>query len=374
MWKRMIVMLILVTALVAALGVFKFKQIQAAMAEGAAYRPPPEAVTTVVAEEVSWDTSLAAIGTVRAVQGVMVSADLPGVVERIGFESGKQARKGQVLVVLDTRQERAQLAAVQAQLELARAQLERFRGLRAKGVVSQAELDAALAENDQATAGVGEIRAAIDRKTIRAPFSGLLGIRQVNLGQYLSPGDPVVQLQSLTPTYVDFAIPQQQVARLTPGTPVKAATADRQIVVEGEITALDSVIDPATRNVQVQATFANDAAALRPGMFVEVEVALPEETRLIALPASSIAFAPYGDSVFVVEQMEGPDGASYLGVRQQFVELGQARGDQVAVMSGLKPGDQVATSGVFKLRSGAEVLVNNEVRPGNDPAAAPENS
>lgn len=375
MAKRMIVMLAVMGAAIALLGTFKYQQIRTAMAAGASFQPPPEAVTTVVTEEASWDASLAAIGTVKAVQGVMVSADLPGIVERIGFESGKQVRQGDVLAVLDARQEHAQLAAAESQLALARLQLDRFRGLREKGVTSQAEYDAAVAEHAQAEARVGEIRATIDRKTIRAPFTGLLGIRQVNVGQYLSPGDPVVPLQSLDPTYVDFAVPQQQVRRLTSGTRVEATTqegGDAEAV--GTITAVDSVIDPATRNVQVQATFPNPQGSLRPGMFVEVRVALGEATSVIALPASSISYAPYGDSVFVVESIETEDGSSYQGVRQQFVQLGPSRGDQVAVLSGLEPGAEIVTSGVFKLRNGAAVLVNNDVQPGNDPNPTPENS
>ena len=375
MAKRMIVMLAVMGAAIALLGTFKYQQIRTAMAAGASFQPPPEAVTTVVTEEASWDAALAAIGTVKAVQGVMVSADLPAIVERIAFESGTQVRQGDVLAVLDARQEHAQLAAAESQLELARLQLDRFRGLREKGVTSQAEYDAAVAEHAQAEARVGEIRATIDRKTIRAPFTGLLGIRQVNVGQYLSPGDPVVPLQSLDPIYVDFAVPQQEVRRLAAGTRVEATTqegGDAEAV--GTITAVDSVIDPVTRNVQVQATFANAEGLLRPGMFVETRIALDEATSVIALPASSISYAPYGDSVFVVESIETEDGSSYQGVRQQFVQLGPSRGDQVAVLSGLDPGAEVVTSGVFRLRNGAAVLVNNDVQPGNDPNPTPENS
>lgn len=375
MAKRMIVMLAVMGAVIALLGTFKYHQIRAAIAAGAAYQPPPEAVTTVTAEEASWDATLAAIGTVKAVQGVMVAADLPGIVERIHFESGKRVQEGDVLVTLDTRQERAQLAAAESQLELARLQLERFRGLREKGVTSQAEYDAAVAEHAQAEARVGEIRATIDRKTIRAPFTGLLGIRQVNVGQYLSAGDPVVPLQSLDPIYVDFAVPQQQVRRLAAGTRVEATTQEGGAAeAVGAVTAVDSVIDPTTRNVQVQATFENPDGRLRPGMFVETRIALGESTAVIALPASAISYAPYGDSVYVVEPIETEDGSTYQGVRQRFVQLGPSRGDQVAVLSGLEPGVEVVTSGVFKLRNGAAVLVNNEIQPGNDPNPSPENS
>jgi len=374
MAKRMTVMLTVLGAVIAALGFFKYSQIQTAMA-GAGYQPPPVAVTTVVAEEVGWEASVSAIGTVRAVQGVTVSADLAGMVDRIAFESSERVREGKVLVVQDTRQEQAQLAAAESQLELARLQLDRFKGLRQKGVASQAEFDAAVAAHAQAEARVGEISATIDRKTMRAPFSGLLGIRQVNLGQYLSPGDGVVSLQSLDPIYVDFSVPQQQVRRIGAGTQVEALTEDgRRVDIVGTVSAVDSVVDPATRNVRVQATFANPDGALRPGMFVETRIALGEASTVIALPTSAISYAPYGDSVFVVEQLESPDGGTYEGVRQQFVQLGTSRGDQVAVVSGVEPGAEVVSSGVFKLRNGASVLVNNEIQPSNDPAPLPENS
>jgi membrane fusion protein (multidrug efflux system) len=376
MAKRMIVMLLAAGAVITVLGVFKFQQIKTAIAEGSSFQPPPEAVTTVVTEESVWNASVETIGTATALQGVLVAADLPGIVERIDFESGQRVDRGKVLVVLDSRQERAQLAAAQARLDLAAAQHERVRGLLDKGVTSKAEFDAATAENAEAEARVGEIRAAIDRKTIRAPFSGALGIRQVNLCQYLAAGDPVAPLQSLDPIYVEFSVPQQQVGRMKQGVEVSidldGGQGSEQRI--GRITALDSVIDPATRNVKVQATFSNADGRLTPGMYVETEIRLDAETRVIAVPASAISYAPYGDAVFVVESMAAPDGASYLGVRQQFVQLGAARGDQVAILSGVEPGQEIVTSGVFKLRSGAAVLVNNEVQPDNDPAPSPQNS
>jgi membrane fusion protein, multidrug efflux system len=374
MAKRMILMLVVVALAITALGVFKFNQIQTAMAEGAAFQPPPEAVTTVVAEQQRWSTTLSAIGTAVAVQGVTVSADLPGVVEQIAFESGHKVRRGDVLARLDSRQEKAQLKAAESQLELAGLQRDRMQGLLAKGVTSQAEFDTAAAAFTQAEARVGEIRATIDRKAIRAPFSGLLGIRQVNLGQYLNAGDPVVSLQSLDPIYVEFAVPQQQAKGLATGTPVSVTGAGLSGEIRGTVTAVNSVFDPGTRNILLQATFANPEGTLSPGMFLEVEAMLGEGATIVPLPASAIAYAPYGNSVYLVEEMEGPDGASYRGVRQQFVEVGPARGDQVAIVKGLEAGAEVVTSGVFKLRNGAAVFVNNEVQPANDPAARPENS
>jgi membrane fusion protein (multidrug efflux system) len=315
------------------------------------------------------------IGTVAAVQGVTVSADLPGIVEKISFESGRMVRAGDVLVRLDTSQEEAQLAAAAAQRDLSRLSLERMRGLRESGVIAQADYDRAASELKQGDARIGEIRATIARKTIRAPFSGLLGIRKVNLGQYLAGGDPVVPLQSLRPVYVNFSVPQQEVGHLRPGAAVQVAAAGVQgLQGRGRITAVDSIVDEATRNVQVQATFDNADGALHPGMFVETKVLLGASQTLLTLPASAISYAPYGDSVFVVEDVKGPDGKPYRGVRQQFVKLGGTRGDQVAVVSGLKPGEEVVTSGVFKLRNGVAVQVNNKIQPANSQAPRPEDS
>jgi membrane fusion protein, multidrug efflux system len=373
MAKRMILMLALMGAFTAAIGGLKIQQVRAAMAQGAAFQPPPEAVTTVVARQDTWPATLAAIGTVEAVHGVTVSADLPGMVERIAFESGRAVAAGQVLVTLDTSQERAQLAAAEARRDLARLQLDRFRGLLAKGVTSQAEYDAAAAEHTRAEAAVREIRATIDRKTIRAPFAGMLGIRQVQLGQYLQSGDAVVPLQSLDPIHVTFAVPQQELARLRAGGEVQVSGgggAPRS----GRIHAIDSVVDPATRNVRVQATLANADGALRPGMFVETQLVFATDEPVLAVPASAIAHAPYGDSVFLVAELPGPDGTPYQGVQQQFVKLGRGRGDLVAVVSGIEPGQEVVTSGVFKLRNGAAVFVDNSAPPGDSPAPQPEDA
>jgi membrane fusion protein (multidrug efflux system) len=370
----MVLMLIATGAFVAVLGFVKFQQFQAAAGQAAAFQPPPDAVTTIVARPEEWATALHTIGTVAAVRGVTVSADLPGVVDRIDFESGKFVRAGDVLVQLDTRQEQAQLAAAEAQRDLARLNFQRMEGLVKNGAISRADYDLALAEQKQSEARVGEIRATIARKTIRAPFSGVLGIRQVNLGQYLSGGDPIVPLQALNPIYVNFGVPQQETASIRAGRPVSVTTDDGGPELTGRITAIDSVVDPTTRNVQVQATFANADGRLRPGMFVEADVHVGGRQNLIALPASAISYAPYGDSVFVVTELKGPDGRPYRGVRQQFVKLGGGRGDQIAVLSGVNAGQEVVTSGVFKLRNGAPVQVNNKVQPANNPAPTPTDS
>ncbi len=373
--RRMVVMLVGMSALVFALGFLKVRQIQMAIANASSFQPPPEAVTTLVAREVEFPSTLKAIGSVTSAQGVTVSADLPGIVSEIAFESGRSVRAGALLVRLDTRQEEAQLAAAQAQRELARLSLERVGELLPKGVIAHSEYDRAVADQKQAEARVGEIRATIERKQIRAPFSGMLGIRQVNVGQYLNSGSPVVPLQALDPIYVNFAVPQQKVGPLRVGGGLRV-TAEGMPGPEiaGRISALDSVVDQATRNVGIQATFSNPDGRLRPGMFVEVLANVGAPQTAVALPASAISYAPYGDSVFVVEALKGPKGESYRGVRQQFVKLGSAHGDQVAVLSGVTAGEEIVTSGVFKLRNGRAVQVNNRVQPANDPRPRPEDN
>jgi membrane fusion protein (multidrug efflux system) len=372
MAKRMVLMLVLMAAFIGGLGFIKMQQFQAMAEQFAAMQPPPEAVTTIVAKAEPWPTTFTAIGTVAAVQGVTVAADLPGIVERINFSSGRTVREGEVLVQLDTKQEKAQLEAAQAQLELARLNHERMSGLVKQDAVSRAEYDAAAANHKQAEARIAEIRATIARKTIRAPFTGVLGIRQVNLGQYVSSGDPIVPLQSLNPIYVNFGVPQQEAAQMRPGREVRVTAEEIGAEFVGRITAVDSVVDQTTRNVQVQATLANPGGKLRPGMFVQAHVTLGAPKDVIALPASAINYAPYGDSVFIVTEMKNDQGQAYMGVRQQVVKLGGARGDQVAVLEGVKPGEEVVTSGVFKLRNGAAIQVNNSVQPANDPAPKPE--
>ena len=375
MLKRMIVMLTVTLVIVAGLGFVKFQQIQTAIAQGAAFQPPPEAVTTVVAQQEEWPATLSAIGTMAAVQGVTVSADLPGTVERILFDSGRAVRAGDVLAILDTRQEKAQLATIEARRELAQLTFTRVQELLKEKVISKAEFDRATAELQQTEAQLGEVKAAIERKTIRAPFSGVLGLRQVNLGQYLAGGDALVTLQSLNPIYVNFGVPQQTAGQIPVGRVVKVTTADVSGAEwKGRVTALDSMVDEATRNIQVQATLPNPDGQLRPGMFMQAEVALGPSQSVVVLPASAINYAPYGDSVFVVADLKGEDGNTYRGVRQQLVKLGPARGDQVAILTGVKPGEEVVTSGLFKLRNGAAVQINNSVRPANSPTPTPGNS
>jgi len=374
MAKRMILTLGVTLVLLTALGFIKFKQVQSAV-QASAFQPPPEAVTSIVAKREQWPTTMAIIGTMEAVHGVTVSADLPGTVARINFDSGKAVQAGDILVELDTRQERAQLAALEAQRDLARINFNRTQQLVNEGVISRQDYDHATAQQKSTEANVAEVRATIERKTVRAPFSGILGIRQVNLGQYLSAGQGIVPLQSLNPIYVNFGVPQQEVAKVLVGRPLRVTKEEMaSLAFTGRVTAIDSVVNEATRNIQVQATLANPEGKLRPGMFVQVDVVTGAGRSVIALPASAINYAPYGDSVFVITDMKDPSGKTYRGVHQQFVKVEGSHGDQVAIVSGVNPGDEVVTSGVFKLRNGAAVQVNNKVQPENNPAPKPEDS
>ncbi len=373
MAKRMFLMLAIVLAVIGGLGFYKYKQIKTAMAMGASFAPPPDAVTTVVAKTESWPSTLNVIGTAAAIQGVTVSADLPGTVDKINFESGQSVHAGDVLVELDTRQERAQLAAAESDRDLARINYAREQQLVKEGVVPRSEFDNAEAQQKSTEARVGEIKATIERKTVKAPFSGILGIRQINLGQYLSAGQAIVSLQSLNPIYVNFGVPQQETPRVRIGRTLRLTSDDLPgVEFMGKVTAIDSVVNEATRNIQVQATLSNPGGRLRPGMFVQVELGIGGNRNVISLPASAINYAPYGDSVFVVTDEK--DAKGNRKVKQQFVKVEGSRGDQVAVVSGLNVGEEVVSSGVFKLRNGASVQVNNSVQPPNNPKPKPEDS
>ncbi|HZQ24465.1 MAG TPA: efflux RND transporter periplasmic adaptor subunit [Terriglobales bacterium] len=375
MLKRTLFMLAIVAVVLGSLGFIKFRQIQTAIAQGASFQPPPTAVTTLVAKRETWPSTMEVIGTVAAIQGVTVSADLPGTVDKIYFDSGKWVNKGDVLVELDTRQERAQLAAMEAQRDLATINYDRTQQLVKQGVIAKTEYDNVTAQQKVTEGQVGEIRATIARKTIRAPFSGVLGIRQINLGQYLAAGEAIVPLQSLNPIYVNFGVPQQATAQLALGRSLRISSDDLPgLQFSGRVTALDSVVNESTRNLQVQATLPNPQNKLRPGMFVQVSLAMGATQQVIPLPASAINYAPYGDSVFVVTELKDPKGNAYRGVRQQVVKLVGSRGDQVGIASGINPGDEIVTSGVFKLRNGAAVQINNKVQPDNNPHPKPEDS
>jgi membrane fusion protein, multidrug efflux system len=376
MAKRMILMLLLVAAIVGGLGFVKYRQVETAIAMGASFQMPPTSVTTVIAKRATWPSTLSVVGTVAAIQGVTVSADLPGTVDKIHFESGQSVHAGDVLVELDIRQETAQLANAEAQRELARVQYERSEQLVNAGVIAKSEFDNAAAQRKSTEAQVNDIKAAIGRKTIHAPFTGVLGLRQISLGQYLASGQAIVSLESLNPIYVNFGVPQEDTGKMSLGRSVSVTNEDlRGLEFSGRITALDSVINEQTRNIQIQATLHNPGDKLRPGMYVQVELPLGAPRNVIPLPASAINYAPYGDSVFVVTDMKDEKtGKTYRGVRQQVVKVQGTRGDQVAIVSGLNPGDEVVSAGSFRLRNGAPVQVNNSVQPSNSTHPTPEES
>ena len=373
MKKRIFFAILGLVVVIAVLGGIKAMQIMAMIKTGKAYVPPPESVTYIQTGSAVWSTDLTAVGTLTAVQGVTVAAELPGKVARIAFQSGATVRKGDLLVSQDTSSEEAQLPGLRAQAKLAGTELERAAKMLKEKIISQADYDKAVATRDQAAAQVNIIRATIAKKTIRAPFAGRIGIRQINLGQILREGDAIVTLQSLNPIYVDFSLPQQRLAQLRSGQPIQA-TCDALPgeKVQGKITAVTPLVDAETRNIKVQATVTNTAEKLRPGMFVNVSVGTPERHTVMTIPATAVLYAPYGDSVFVIEK--GKDGKGGLAVRQQFVRLGEKRGDLVAVTSGLKAGETVVSTGVFKLRNGQSVVINNKLAPAFSPAPKPENS
>jgi membrane fusion protein (multidrug efflux system) len=354
----------------------KALQIKKLMDSGKSFAEPPESVSSALVREEKWQGTLTAIGSVMAVQGVTVTPEIPGIISEVSFESGAVVSQGDLLVRLDTSLEEAQLRALQAQVELAQLNLTRERTLRSQNMVSQAELDAAEASLKQNQGNADAIRATIQKKTIRAPFAGRLGIRLVNLGQYIDTGKPIVSLQSLTPIYADFSLPQQELARLKTGMRVRVTTdAYPERRFDGTLTAINPDLDQSTRSVGLQATFVNPDQLLRPGMFARVEVLLPEEEPVLVIPATSVLSAPYGDSVYVIESKPGKDNAKpELAVRQQFIRTGHTRGDFVSVESGLKVGERIVSAGIFKLRNGMAVTENNDQSPKNDTAPRPSDS
>jgi membrane fusion protein (multidrug efflux system) len=326
---------------------------------------PVETVTSAVVKEEDWAPTLSSVGSISAVQGAVVSTELGGTVAEVAFQSGAIAKKGDLLLKLDASSEEAQLHSAEADLELARADLQRARDLVARKVISKAELDAATSKFQQKQGSVDNMRSMIGKKEVRAPFDGQLGIRQVNVGQMINSGQQVVPLQALDPLYVDFALPQQHVPKLSPGLDVHV-TSDAVPGHDfgGKLTAINSTVDAVTRNVTLQATLANPEHALRPGMFAKIDVVLPEKHAALVIPGTAVSYAPYGDSVFVIEKKKDPKtGKEAQTLRQQFVRVGEARGDFVSVTTGLKPGETVVGTGVFKLRNGMAVAINNDLAP-----------
>jgi len=341
----------------------KANQIVSMVRAGESFVPPPEAVTAAKVEAAEWEPTKAAIGSLVAVRGVVLAAELPGTVREIAFESGSSVKRGAVLVKFDISSEEAQLAAALADASLARLNHGRARRLRQGEANAQADLDAAEARAKQADATVANLRATIAKKTIRAPFDGRIAIRQVELGQVVAPGSPIASLQSVSPIHADFWLPQQALAQLELGQRARVRT-DTFPDAEwnGEITTINPEVDPTTRNVRIRATLPNDDGRLRPGMFANVEVVSSEKRPVVTIPATAVIFAPYGDSVFAIEE-KNEAGKTTAIARQKFVRTGERRGDVVAVISGLNAGETIVSSGAFKLRNGTAVAVNNALAP-----------
>jgi membrane fusion protein (multidrug efflux system) len=342
----------------------KASQIATISAAFATQVAPPQRVNAVDVEEQRWESHVSSVGSVTAVQGTEVSAEADGVVRAIRFEAGSVVRAGDVLVLLDDEVEQSQLRSAEAAAELARLNLDRARRLVAQRAVSQADFEQADATWKQAVAQVDNIRAVIAKKVVRAPFDGKVGIRRVSVGDFLEKGAPIVSLQTVDPVYVEFSVPQRRLAALREGLLV-TATVDSHPGEEfwGEITALEPHVDPATRNVRVQATFKNGHGALKPGMFVAVDVTLGEAEAVHVIPATAVVHAQSGDSVFVIEPAAAPAGDDSLVVREQPVRLGERRGDFVVVEDGPRAGERVVATGVFRLRAGMAVVVDNTLAP-----------
>lgn len=362
--KRIIATLIGLIAVIGILGGIRAAQIGAMINAGKSFAPPPESVTSAKVEEVEWEQSIAAIGSLVAVHAATLGAELPGTIRQIGFDSGASVKRGAMLVKLDTSTEEAQLEAAMADAALAKISLERVRNLRKSNAGTQAELDTAEARSKQAEANVASLKATIAKKTIRAPFDGRIAIRQVELGQVVSPGTPIASLTSIDPIYAEFWLAQQAIAKISVG---HAARMQTDIFTgsswEGKISVINSEVDVATRNIRARATFPNSDGRLRPGMYVNVDVIAPQKNKMLIIPATAVIFAPYGDSVFLIEEKKDESGKSTLTAHQKFVRLGERRGDHAQVVSGLEAGETIVSSGAFKLRNGAAVVVKNDLAP-----------
>jgi membrane fusion protein (multidrug efflux system) len=365
MKKAFVLVTLGLVVVIGGLAGIKVLQIKAMIDQGKRFKPQPEVVTSAPVTTGSWETLLNAVGSLDAVQGVTVTAEMNGKVTQIAFKAGSRVAAGDLLVQQDISVEKAQLKSAESVSELARIEFTRSSQLLAKETVSQSVFDTAQAKLTQSLAQEEIIRATIAKKTIRAPFDGRLGVRQINLGQVINEGQPIVGLQSLDPLFVNFHLPQQQLALIRPGLKIRVSTdALPGQVFTCDLATIDPEVDAATRSIRIQAVLANPEEKLRAGMYVNVTVVLPKHEEVMTIPATAVLFAPYGDSVFVIEDTKGegetPPGKS---LRQQFVRLGEKRGDYVMVISGLKPEESVVSTGVFKLRNNQSVVVDNTLAP-----------
>lgn len=372
--RRMLIMLVVVALVAGAIvgfNLFKAHMIRQFMASNAA---PPATVSTISAELQEWQPELTAVGSLRAVRGVDVTTEIAGMVRSIHFKSGDEVKAGQLLVQLNAETDTAQLHALQAAADLAATVLQRDRAQLAAQTISQALVDADIADLASKRALVAQQQAVLDRKSIRAPFAGKLGISTVNPGQYLNPGDKIVTLQALDPVYADFNLPQRQAVQVTAGQVVSVANDTHpERAFAGRVSAIDPRIDPATRNLLIEASVPNPQRELVPGMFVTVRIETGEKQRHITLPQTAITFNPYGATVFLARDTGRKDehGKPVLEARQVFVKPGPTRGDQVGILDGVEAGAQVVTSGQLKLKNGTPLIVDNTVVPANDPNPRP---
>ena len=373
---RQKIIALIVILVIGLLGGIKFVQIKSMIAYGNQFVPPPVTVTVATATKDTWESQLTAVGSLEAVQGVMISAELPGKIVKIAFEPGSKVKAGDLLIQQDIASETAQLRAAETDVDLTRLNLDRTKQLLTDNAISQSKFDTDKAEFEQAVARRDDIRATLAKKTIRAPFAGRLGIRLVSLGQVLNEGQDIVSLQSLDPIFANFLLPQQQLAKIREGMIVRVSTDTLSgETIDGRITAINSEVDAATRNIRIQATVANSGERLRPGMYASVAIVMPSKLNVLTIPATSVLYAPYSNSVFVVEKTQGDEGQQPQNIlRQQFVDLGDQRGDFVAVLSGLKEDDAVVSTGVFKLRNGLSVVVDNTLAPEFKLEPQPQNS
>ncbi len=376
MKKRFFFAFIGLLLLAGTLGGIKFLQIRKMIDQKSRFSLPPEVVTTTQVQQEWWETTLPAVGTLTAVQGVTVSAEVPGKINHIAFTPGTKVKAGDLLVRQDTTSEEAQLRSAEAAADLAKLNLDRYAGLLARNNIARSLYDNADAQYKQTRAQVDNLKAVISKKNIRAPFTGVLGVRLINLGQILKEGEPIVSLQSLDPIFVDFNLPQQYLGQIAKGLVVRIKTDSLPgQVIEGEITTINSVVDSASRNIKVQATVANPHEQLRPGLFVNVEVVQPGRREVVVIPATAVLYAPYSDSVFIVKQSKNEQsGKDELVLNQQFVKLGEKRGDFVSILSGLHEGETIVSTGVFKLRNGQAAVINNELAPDFKLAPSPGNN
>jgi len=354
-----------VGAILAGLVITKLEQFDAMAEAGKNGGPPPSTVSVTTPQTGTWETRYKSVGSIEPVRGILIETEGPGVIDTINFENGQKVKKNELLVQLDIDVEKAQLRAAEATVQLSKTEFARATRLRESGNVPQSDLDRAAADLERAEAEIQNLKALIARKTIKAPFDGRLGIRQINLGQYVPTGAPIVSLQADEQVYVNFSLPQKVLSKIQTGMKLEVvsdAYPERTFV--GSLTAISPEIDPATRSVALQGALDNPESLLRSGLFVNIELVSDQAEEVLLIPSTAILYAPYGNSVYVVESQKSEDGSeARLIAKQKFIRIGRARGDFVSVLSGLEPDEQIVSSGAFKLRNGAAIIINNELEP-----------